>query len=440
MLKKLGISFLIVFPLVIAVAILFNASLPKPLFFGLFMLSAVCIPLGASFWAMFTNERKRKNIKLIFLIISLSLVVLSYFVLRNFQIPGTAITGLVGIFWYCFAFAPMQLSHNYRKWKPYLIKKIETVLLVSLDFVSMNFIALGLLFKYLHWPFANILIYSGAIILLVALFFWNFKFKKEVVLRKLSEDELKIKHQEITDSINYAKRIQSAILPSDRLISELLPNSFVLYLPKDVVAGDFYWLEKTENEILFAVADCTGHGVPGAMVSVVCNNALNRVVKEYKLTIPGEILDKTRSLIIEEFEKSEEEVKDGMDIALCSIVGDKLSYAGAHNPLVIIRNGELIEIKANKQPIGKYDKIQAFTTHEVQLQKGDRIYLFSDGYIDQFGGEFGKKLKSKYFKEILLANQNKSIKLQKDAFELAFQNWKGNYEQIDDVCLIGIEF
>ena len=172
----------------------------------------------------------------------------------------------------------------------------------------------------------------------------------------------------------------------------------------------------------------------------MCNNALNRVVKEYKLTIPGEILDKTRSLIIEEFEKSEEEVKDGMDIALCSIVGDKLSYAGAHNPLVIIRNGELIEIKANKQPIGKYDKIQVFTTHEVQLQKGDRIYLFSDGYIDQFGGEFGKKLKSKYFKEILLANQNKSIKLQKDAFELAFQNWKGNYEQIDDVCLIGIEF
>jgi serine phosphatase RsbU (regulator of sigma subunit) len=229
-------------------------------------------------------------------------------------------------------------------------------------------------------------------------------------------------------------------LPSERLISELLPNSFVLYLPKDVVAGDFYWLEKTENEILFAVADCTGHGVPGAMVSVVCNNALNRVVKEYKLTIPGEILDKTRSLIIEEFEKSEEEVKDGMDIALCSIVGDKLSYAGAHNPLVIIRNGELIEVKANKQPIGKYDKIQAFTTHEVQLQKGDRIYLFSDGYIDQFGGEFGKKLKSKYFKEILLNNQNKSIENQKDAFESAFQNWKGNYEQIDDVCLIGIEF
>lgn len=440
MLKKLGISFIIVFSLVVACAIYFNALLPRSLFFALFMLSAVCIPLGTSFWAISTSERKRKNIKLIFLIISLSLIFISYFILKSFHIPGTSITGLVGIFWYCFAFAPMQLSHNYRKWKPYLMKKIETILLVSLDFVSMNLIALGFLFKFLHWPLGNLLVSTGSIILFIALFFWNFKFKKEVVLRKQSEDELKIKHQEITDSINYAKRIQSAILPSERLISELLPNSFILYLPKDVVAGDFYWLEKTENEILFAVADCTGHGVPGAMVSVVCNNALNRAVKEYKLTIPGEILDKTRSLIIEEFEKSEEEVKDGMDIALCAIVGDKLSYAGAHNPLLIVRNGELIEIKANKQPIGKYDKIVPFDTQEIQLLKGDRIYLFSDGYIDQFGGEFGKKLKSKYFKEILLSNQRKSIQEQKIVFELAFQNWKGKYEQIDDVCLIGIEF
>lgn len=440
MLKKLGLSLLIIFSLTIAGVIFFNALIPAPLFYGIFMLSAVCIPLGASFWALSTNERKRKNIKLIFLIISLTLVVLSYFVLRNFQIPGTAITGLVGIFWYCFAFAPMQLSYNYNKWKPYLIKKIETVLLVSLDFVSMNLIALGYLFKFLQWPFGNILITTGSIILFVALFFWNFKFKKEVVLRKQSEDELKIKHEEITDSINYAKRIQRAILPSERLISDLLSNSFVLYLPKDVVAGDFYWLEKTDNEILFAVADCTGHGVPGAMVSVVCNNALNRAVKEYKCTIPGEILDKTRSLIIEEFEKSEEEVKDGMDIALCSLVGDKLTYAGAHNPLLIVRNGELIEIKANKQPIGKYDKLQAFTTHEVQLQKGDRIYLFSDGYIDQFGGEFGKKLKSKYFKELILSFQAKTIEHQKELFENAFKNWKGNYDQVDDICLIGIEY
>lgn len=251
--------------------------------------------------------------------------------------------------------------------------------------------------------------------------------------------EIEEKSNEILDSINYAKRIQSAILPSSGNLSRLLPNSFVLYKPKDIVAGDFYWLESKNNKVLFAAADCTGHGVPGAMVSVVCNNALNRSVREYGLTDPGQILDKTKSLVVEEFEKSEDDVKDGMDIAICCIDNNILSYAGAHNPLWIYRNGTLIEKKADKQPIGKFEYKKSFTTHEIELQKGDTIYLFSDGFPDQFGGERGKKYKSINLKKYLLSIQSHSMQEQKELLNTEFENWRGNLEQIDDVCVIGVK-
>jgi serine phosphatase RsbU (regulator of sigma subunit)/Tfp pilus assembly protein PilF len=251
--------------------------------------------------------------------------------------------------------------------------------------------------------------------------------------------ELEEKNKEITDSIQYAKRIQSAILPPDKLIKEYLQESFVLYKPKDIVAGDFYWLESVGNKVLFAAADCTGHGVPGAMVSVVCNNGLNRSVREHGLTDPGEILGKTREIVVQEFEKSEEEVKDGMDIALCCLEGNRLEYAGAHNPLWIIRNGELLETKANKQPIGKFDNPEPYTTHKIDLQIGDSIYIFSDGFADQFGGEKGKKLKTANFKKLLLSLQQESMEHQRHSIDKAFEDWKGNLEQLDDVCVIGIK-
>ena len=197
--------------------------------------------------------------------------------------------------------------------------------------------------------------------------------------------EIEVKNKEILDSIRYAKRIQTAILPSKNQFKNHLPNSFVYYIPKDVVAGDFYWLEKKNDKIIFAVADCTGHGVPGAMVSVVCNNALKRTVREYGLNIPGKILDKTRDIVVEEFSKADENVKDGMDIALCSLDENNiLHYAGANNPLWIIRKDsiEIEEFKANKQPIGQFDVTNPFTTHKIKLNKGDLIYIFSDGYAD----------------------------------------------------------
>ena len=260
--------------------------------------------------------------------------------------------------------------------------------------------------------------------------------QNEVVLE--AHNELEEKNREIMDSITYAKRIQSAILPPNKIVKEYLQQSFILYKPKDIVAGDFYWLEQVNSKILFAAADCTGHGVPGAMVSVICNNGLNRSVREYGLTDPGQILDKTRAIVIQEFEKSEEEVKDGMDIALCSIDGKKLKYAGAHNPLWVIRGGEIIETKADKQPIGQFDNPKPYTTHTFNLETGDSLYIFSDGYVDQFGGEKGKKFKSKAFKTLLLSIQDKSMEDQKQIIDETFENWKGSLEQIDDVCVIGV--
>lgn len=266
--------------------------------------------------------------------------------------------------------------------------------------------------------------------------------KEEVEKQK---ELIEVAHQEITDSIAYAKRIQSAILPPHKLVKEYLKDSFILYKPKDIVAGDFYWLEKQNNTILFAAADCTGHGVPGAMVSVVCNNGLNRSVREYGLSEPGKILDKTRELVISEFEKSEEEVKDGMDIALVSLseqADEKylIQYAGAHNPLWIIRKGaqEIEEIKGDKQPIGKHLHSSPFTTHQVELKKGDSIYVFSDGFADQFGGEKGKKFKAANFKKLLLTVQNESMESQRTSINKAFEEWKGSLEQLDDVCVIGV--
>lgn len=276
-------------------------------------------------------------------------------------------------------------------------------------------------------------------------------------------------NKEIVDSITYAKRIQDAILPTDTWVKKCLPNSFIYYQPKDIVAGDFYWVEsltsdesrvmngventspRTQNSshILFAAADCTGHGVPGAMMSVVCHNAMNRVIGEFNITDPGAILDKTREIIVKQLNKSGNtkietigNIRDGMDIALCSFNAktNELKYAGAHNPLWVLREGgnEMEEIKATKQSVGNVDNPKPYQTHVVKLNKGDTVYLFSDGYVDQFGGEKGKKLKSKPFKQLLISNAEKPMSEQKELLQNFFNTWKGDLEQIDDVCVFGL--
>ena len=294
-----------------------------------------------------------------------------------------------------------------------------------------------------------IVLISFLLMVLLFFIFKGYKRKKKDNLELINKNSiieeqkmiLEEKNNEITASINYAKRIQNAILPPNRIVKEYLPESFILYKPKDIVAGDFFWLEHKNGVTLFAAADCTGHGVPGAMVSVICNNGLNRSVREHGLTDPGEILNKTREIVIQEFEKSDEEVKDGMDISLCALDGKILKWAGANNPIWIVKNNsnEIFEIKANKQPIGKYAENNSFTTHTIELESGDSIYIFTDGFQDQFGGEQGKKFKASKFKELILSIQKKTMSLQRIAINEAFENWQGNLEQVDDVCVIGMK-
>ena len=297
----------------------------------------------------------------------------------------------------------------------------------------------------------------ASLVLVVLLFWRNANEKKKYVktlhsknnqIRTVNTDlqEAQIvltkKNDEITDSITYAKRIQAAILPSQNLLKATLENAFVLYLPKDIVAGDFYWTEQVGDKILFAVADCTGHGVPGAMVSVICNSALNASIKNDGLTKPGEILDNTTEIVLSQFSKSEEEVKDGMDIALCTFDKKKkiLEYAGAHIPLWLVRNNKVIEIKATRQPIGEYVIRQPFETHQIDIQDNDIVYLSSDGFADQFGGKRNKKYMRKNFKELLLNVSEKTIAQQNELIGTVFVDWKAENEQVDDICVMGIKF
>jgi tetratricopeptide (TPR) repeat protein len=306
----------------------------------------------------------------------------------------------------------------------------------------------------------QLIIASISIGLIMVVIFLGFVLNRFKITRqqKLVIEEQKIiveeKNKDILDSITYAKRLQDAILPPLATIKRYLPESFVLYKPKDIVAGDFYWMEhfplpmgEGQGEVtLIAACDCTGHGVPGAMVSVVCSNALNRTVKEFKITESGKILDKVRELVLETFEKSESEVKDGMDVSLCSITpliegegaGVRLQWSGAHNPLWYIQNGELKELAPNKQPIGAFDKPLPFTTVNLELTKGVTIYLFTDGYADQFGGPKGKKFKYKQMQELLLANAAKPVEEQGRILNETLEAWKGTLEQVDDVLIIGI--
>lgn len=266
----------------------------------------------------------------------------------------------------------------------------------------------------------------------------------EVVEKNKELDEI---NKDITASIRYAKRIQDAILPPDDFVKNHLPNTFVLFKPKDIVSGDFYWMVDKEDVVIFAAVDCTGHGVPGAFMSIVGHNLLDRVVGEQNITQPAKILDELNKSLGDTLRQTDLEdntVRDGMDIALCSFNRKTglLHYAGAYNPLWLIRNNELIEIKANKFPIGnsKSGEINRFTNHEIQLQKGDTLYIFSDGYSDQFGGPAGKKFKSSSLKTLLLNSQHLSMDEQKLMLDITNVKWREGHEQVDDILVIGTRY
>ncbi|HTL83262.1 MAG TPA: tetratricopeptide repeat protein, partial [Bacteroidia bacterium] len=295
----------------------------------------------------------------------------------------------------------------------------------------------------------------GGILLIIILFFFvnramvrkrtNVKLNAQKEEIEVKNKEIEVKNKDITDSILYASRIQEAILPEVEFFNTFLEKGFVFYRPKDIVSGDFYWMAQTPEHLLFAAVDCTGHGVPGAFMSIVCSNLLTQAVKEHGLTKPNEILNDVNIRLSETLRQRQDEsrVRDGMDIALCSIHKKTkvLSFAGAYNPVFIIRKKQLTELLPDKFPVGLFveEELKKFTHKEMQLEKGDRIYVASDGYADQFGGPLGKKFKKSSFVELLLSIQDHSIREQKNLLKKAHLDWKGSYEQIDDVLVMGVE-
>jgi serine phosphatase RsbU (regulator of sigma subunit) len=252
------------------------------------------------------------------------------------------------------------------------------------------------------------------------------------------------KNKSITDSIHYAKRIQGALLASDSFLNNHLPEHFILYKPKDIVSGDFYWANVIDGKFVMITADCTGHGVPGAFMSLLNISYLNEAIIEKKINSPEKILEYVRGQIIHSLNSDEAEIKssDGMDAVLCvyDFKGLWLRFACANNPLWLVRNNELIEFKADKIPVGsQYGEQKKFTLNTLGLRKEDIVYTFTDGYADQFGGEQGKKFKYKKLQQLLLDNHKKTLAEQKNILDTTLESWKGSLEQVDDILVIGIK-
>jgi serine phosphatase RsbU (regulator of sigma subunit) len=258
-------------------------------------------------------------------------------------------------------------------------------------------------------------------------------------------EELNEKNEDLLSSIHYARLIQNAILPSEDRFRKVLPGSFVFHRPRDIVSGDFYWLQEHDDKIMVAAVDCTGHGVPGAFMSIIGNNSLNAAVREEGLTTPSLVLDSLNrgvsSTLTLQADINDVGIKDGMDIAFVTIdyKNKKIQYAGAYNPLYIIRDGQLIETKGDKFPIGLSidDRLKLFTNHTFDLIEGDVVYIFSDGYPDQFGGPMGKKFKYEQFRNLLLEIHELSPRKQFKQVSNRFEEWMGDLVQVDDVLVIG---
>ena len=291
-------------------------------------------------------------------------------------------------------------------------------------------------------------------ILLFSIAIWAFRQKKKSasllqsknqLLEKANhlithqKEELSEKQKEIVDSINYAKKIQNALLANEELILENLLDHFILFKPKDIVSGDFTWATKKDNLFYLACCDSTGHGVPGAFMSLLNIGFLSEAIKERHIYEPGKIFDYARARLIETI--GHDKQKDGFDgILICmDITTKKITYAAANNAPLLISNKEINYLSANKMPVGEGIKTENFNTFSINYEKGDTLYLFTDGYPDQFGGEKGKKFKYKQLEELLSSNSDKPTAFQKEKLETTFENWRGNLEQVDDVCVIGIK-
>ncbi len=281
--------------------------------------------------------------------------------------------------------------------------------------------------------------------------------QRDTVTRQ--KEQIETIHRSLTDSIDYAFRIQQAVLPGQDTLDDILGEHFILFKPHSVVSGDYYWSTRMNNWIIFCVADCTGHGVPGAFMSMLGVSFLNEIVRKKEVIRANRVLDQLRASVVESLKQKgmEGEQKDGMDISICALNTEtnELQFAGANNPLYLVRNNNarvpeykrkleyngslLYEIEGDKMPIAIHERMDRFTNHRIETEKGDAVYLFSDGYADQFGGDKNKKFKYKPFKRLLLEASDKPMNEQKEIIDKTFEDWKGDNEQVDDVCVMGVK-
>ena len=292
----------------------------------------------------------------------------------------------------------------------------------------------------------RIIIYAAIIAMLLLFgliyFIWrNYRNKKKAnVLLKAQRDQIAYQKKHITDSINYARKIQAAILPSMELFSEKLDH-FVLFKPRDIVSGDFYWVEEVDRQMIIIAADCTGHGVPGAFMSMLGVSLLNEIVLTEKVVRPNRILDALRIKVIEALkQKNESRIMDGMDMAVCNFHRERrlLLYSGAVNPLYLISQGELLQIRADNMPVAIHEVMDPFSLHQVELKKGDTFYIFSDGFADQFGGPMQKKYMARNLRKFLLSIQERPMMEQGELLGAEFDTYRAGNEQVDDVLVIGV--
>lgn len=363
--------------------------------------------------------------------------------------PGASIELLLSLLFFSFSALPLIVKNRYEKRKDLLSQKL--IFMSVLDLLSSILIVYSILARMFHWSNAQFPFILGCLGLVISLLNWNRSFRKEVVLRKAAENQLKSafiqleeKNKEILDSITYAQRIQRALLASESLLKRNLGDCFFLFQPKAIVSGDFYWATNAHGKFYLIVADSTGHGVPGAFMSLLNISFLNEAINEKGLQKTNEILQHVRSSLIHHLsiEGSDEGGNDGMDcILLCfDFKTNQLEFSCANNPLILVRDASLLEFEPDKLPVGKSVKSStAFRLQQTELKPGDMIYLFTDGMADQFGGLKGKKLKFKQLCQHLLDHHHLPTALQKQELETLFNNWKGNLEQVDDVLIAGIK-
>lgn len=403
---------------------------------------------GISLYYLNAGDEKRRKVVRVLSYCCGTLFVLGV-TSKLLRYPGASIEILVSLVFFSFSALPLIIKNRYEKRKDLLSQKL--MFMSILDLISSILLVYALLARLFHWPNAQFPFILGCSGLLISLLNWNRSFRKEVVLRKAAESQLKTafvqleeKNKEILDSITYAQRIQRALLASESLLKRNLNESFFLFQPKDIVSGDFYWATNAHGKFYLIIADSTGHGVPGAFMSLLNISYLNEAINEKGLKKTNEILQHVRSSLIQHLnlEGSKDGGNDGMDcILLCfDFANLHLEFSCANNPLLIVRDGKWIEFEADKIPVGKSIKNDLpFRLQSTELKSGDFIYAFTDGLADQFGGPKGKKLKYKVLCEHLLKNHHLNPVAQKELLMDLFKSWKGELEQVDDVLITGIK-